>query len=33
MRYQKNLESAQPIKVDFIFSENIPAGIDVYALE
>ena len=27
IKYQKNLENAQPIKVAFIFSENIPAGI------
>ena len=31
IRHQKNLESAQPIKVEFKFSENIPAGIYVYA--
>ena len=31
-RYQKNLESAQPIKVEYIFSENIPAEIYGYAL-
>ena len=32
IRYQKNLESAQPIKVDFEFSENILAGVYGYAL-
>ena len=32
MRYQKNLESAQPFKVEFYFSENVPAGIYGYAL-
>ena len=32
IRFQKNLESAQPIKVEFKFSENIPAGIYGYAL-
>ena len=32
IRYQKNFESAQPIKVEFKFSENIPAGIYGYAL-
>ena len=26
IRYRKSLESAQPIKVEFKFSENIPAG-------
>ena len=31
-RYQRNFESAQPIKVEFKFSENIPAGIYGYAL-
>ena len=31
-RYQKNFESAQPIKVEFKFSETIPAGIYGYAL-
>ena len=30
--YQKNLLSAQPIKVGLKFSENIPAGIYSYAL-
>ena len=30
IRYQKNLESAQPIKVEF--SENVPAGVYGYAL-
>ena len=32
MRYQKNLESAQPIKVKLNISENIPVGIYGYAL-
>ena len=32
LRYQKNFENAQPVKVEFIFSENIPAGIYGYAL-
>ena len=32
IRYQKNFENAQPIKVEFIFSENIDAGIYGYAL-
>ena len=32
IRYQKNFEKAQPIKVKFKFSENIPAGIYGYAL-
>ena len=32
LRYQKNLESTQLIKVDFIFSENVPAEIYCYAL-
>ena len=32
IRFQKNLESAQPIKVEFEFSEKIPAGIYGYAL-
>ena len=32
MQYQKNLETAQPIKVEFNFSENIPAGVYDYAL-
>ena len=32
IRYQKNFESAQPVKVEFKFSENIPAGIYGYAL-
>ena len=27
IRYQKNFESAQPIKVKLKFSENVPAGI------
>ena len=31
-RYQKNFENAQPVKIEFIFSENIPAGICGYAL-
>ena len=30
--YQKNFESAQPIKVEFKLSENIPAGIYGYTL-
>ena len=29
IRYQKNIEPAQPIKVEIKFSENIPAGIYV----
>ena len=32
IRYQKNFENAQPVKVEFKFSENIPAGIYGYAL-
>ena len=32
IRYQKNFESAQPIKVEYKFSENVPAGIYGYAL-
>ena len=32
MRYQKNFENAQPVKVEFKISENIPAGINGYAL-
>ena len=32
VRYQKNFENAQPVKVEFKFSENIPAGIYGYAL-
>ena len=32
IRYQKNYENAQPVKVDFKFSENVPAGIYGYAL-
>ena len=32
IRYQKNLENAQPIKVEFKFSENIPGGIYGYAV-
>ena len=32
IRYQKNLESAQPIKVEFKFSATIPARIYGYAL-
>ena len=32
MKYQKNIEKAQPIKVEFKFSENVPAGIYGYAL-
>ena len=32
IRYQKNFRNAQPIKVEFKFSENFPAGIYAYAL-
>ena len=32
IRYQKKFESAQPMKVEFMFSENVPAGIYGYAL-
>ena len=32
IRYQKNFENAQPVKVEFKFSENIAAGIYGYAL-
>ena len=32
MRYQKNFENSQPVKVEFKFSENIAAGIYGYAL-
>ena len=32
IRYQKNFENAQPVKVEFKFSENIPAGIYGHAL-
>ena len=32
MKYQKNFESAQPIKVEFKFSEDVPAAIYGYAL-
>ena len=32
IRYQKNLESAQPIKTEFKFSEDVPARIYGYAL-
>ena len=32
IRYQKNFESAQPIKVEFEFSGNVDAGIYGYAL-
>ena len=32
IRYQKNFENAQPLKVEFKFSENIPAGIYGYSL-
>ena len=32
IRYQKNFENAQPVKVEFKFSENIPAGIYGYSL-
>ena len=31
-RHQKNFESAQPYKLEFIFSESIPSGIYGYAL-
>ena len=32
IRYQKNFENAQPVEVEFKFSENIAAGIYGYAL-
>ena len=32
IRYQKNFENSQPIKIEFKFSENIPAGIYGYSL-
>ena len=32
IRYQKNFENAQPIKVDAKFSENFPAGKDGFVL-
>ena len=32
IRYQKNFENAQPVKVEFKFSENIDVGIYGYAL-
>ena len=32
IRYQKNFENSQPVKVEFNFSENIGAGIYGYAL-
>ena len=32
IRYQKNFENSQPVKVEFKFSEKIPAGIYGYAL-
>ena len=32
IRYQKNLESANPKKVETKFSEKFPAGINGYAL-
>ena len=32
IRYQKNFENAQPVEVEFKYSENIPAGIYGYAL-
>ena len=32
IRYQKNFENSQPIKIEFKFSENIDAGIYGYAL-
>ena len=31
-RYQKSIEAAQPIKVEFNFSEIVPAGIYGYVL-
>ena len=33
IRNQKNFENAQPVKVEFKFSENIPAGVYGYALD
>ena len=33
IRYQKNFENSQPVKVEFNFSENIAAGIYGYALD
>ena len=32
IQYQKNFENAQPVKVEFKFSENVAAGIYGYAL-
>ena len=32
IRYQKKFENAQPVKIEFKFFENIPAGIYGYAL-
>ena len=32
IRYQKNFENAQPVRIEFKFSENIDAGIYGYAL-
>ena len=32
IRYQKNFENAQPVKVEYKLSENIPAGIYGYAI-
>ena len=32
IRYQKNFENAQPIKVEFKFDQPVPAGIYDYAL-
>ena len=32
IRYQKNFENSQPVKVEFKFSESLPAGIYGYAL-
>ena len=32
MKYPKTLEISQPIKEEFIFQENVPAGIYGYAL-
>ena len=33
LRYQKNLESAQPIKVEYKFSESVPVGTYGYDLD
>ena len=32
IQYQENLETAQPIKAEFLFSKDVPAGINGYAL-